>query len=360
VANQLNSSPLPTSSPLSNRFLAWVLPWGIYAIALFAAIATFIGFLGSLWWGFELLDHPRPQYCLLLLPAIALTLLQFYKTRKMPALIWLWTIPLLINLVLFLPLYLPAQGAPATASATSAATSAATSGETLQIVHANLDRDNAQPHRAVQFLDDQEADLIFVQEVTPEWLLKLQTDLKNYQLFTAEPRDNTQGSALFLPLNASSKDIKILDSKIINLPDRSERPLLQTTIYWAGKEITLLSLHVIRPRSTDTSNYQKLEFDAVADWALKQQQQSREVVVIGDFNSTPWSARFRQLLNQSKLLNSQRGFGLQPTWNAVFPAPLRIAIDHCLHSAGLQTTYRNVGRAIGSDHLPVIVQLEKK
>jgi endonuclease/exonuclease/phosphatase (EEP) superfamily protein YafD len=341
VANQLNSPSLLTA-PISNRLLLPLLQWGIYALALLAAIATFLGFCGGLWWGFAILDHPRPQYCLLLLPAIALMLLQLRTKRRLSGLICLWILPLLVNLFLFLPLYW--------------GTGSDAAGQTLQVLHANLDRDNAQPHRAIQFLDDQEADLIFVQELTPDWLLKLQTDLKNYQLFTAEPRENSQGSALFLPLTAN-KALKILDSKIINLPSRSERPLLQTTIYWGGREITLLSLHVTRPQSQDTVKYQQLEFDAVANWALQQQQAKREVVVIGDFNSTPWSRQFNQLLHQSKLVNSQRGFGLQPTWNAIFPTPFRIAIDHCLHSAGLKTVYRSTGRAIGSDHLPVLVQL---
>lgn len=36
----------------------------LHIVAGFAAIASFLGLLGRLWWKFELLDHPRPQYCL--------------------------------------------------------------------------------------------------------------------------------------------------------------------------------------------------------------------------------------------------------------------------------------------------------
>ncbi len=35
-----------------------------------AAIATILGFAGNMWWVFEILDHLRTQYCLILVVAI--------------------------------------------------------------------------------------------------------------------------------------------------------------------------------------------------------------------------------------------------------------------------------------------------
>jgi endonuclease/exonuclease/phosphatase (EEP) superfamily protein YafD len=103
-----------------------------------------------------------------------------------------------------------------------------------------------------------------------------------------------------------------------------------------------------------------VEFDASANWSVRQQKEGkREVVVIGDFNSTPWSGRFREFLHQTDLRNSQRGFGLQPTWHASLPSPLMIAIDHCLHSKSIATVKRATGSNIGSDHLPLFVELRR-
>ena len=39
--------------------------------AVGTGLATFGGLFGRFWWGLELLDHPRGQYCLILLTAIA-------------------------------------------------------------------------------------------------------------------------------------------------------------------------------------------------------------------------------------------------------------------------------------------------
>jgi endonuclease/exonuclease/phosphatase (EEP) superfamily protein YafD len=79
---------------------------------------------------------------------------------------------------------------------------------------------------------------------------------------------------------------------------------------------------------------------------------------MGDFNTTPWSVLMRQVLRESGLVNSQSGFGLQPTWPATLPNFLQIAIDHCLHSPSLITKHRTIGPNIGSDHLPIGLELE--
>jgi endonuclease/exonuclease/phosphatase (EEP) superfamily protein YafD len=233
----------------------------------------------------------------------------------------------------------------------------------LHLLHANLDRHNATPAKAVQYLNQQVVDLLFVQEVTPEWLSRLQTELTHYRLVRAEPKPNSHGSALFMPISvpiAATPQIAFLDTQIIHLPATSDRPLLETRIRWAEQEITILSLHVIRPRNQGTATYQQTEFAAVAAWSQSQHQHHRHVVVLGDFNSTPWSRPFRLLVHQSGLVNSQRGFGLQPTWRAGFPAMLMIPIDHCLHSTSMTTVKRTIGANIGSDHLPLLVDVVPK
>jgi endonuclease/exonuclease/phosphatase (EEP) superfamily protein YafD len=314
---------------------------GVNLLAGGAAIATFLGFAGQLWWGFELLDHPRPQYSLMLLIAVIFGLV----IHKHQGILWsvIWSIPLIVNIGMLLPLFIPAV-APSSATTT------------LRLLHANLDRDNLDSTRAIQYLDRQTVDLMFLQEVTPASLAQIQNRLKNYRIIAAEPRENSHGSAWLEPVSPT-KLIKNLSSQIIHLPADSDRPLLQAKINLAGKEIVLLSYHVIRPRDAGTSAYQAVEFGAIAQWSQQIQTTGQRVIVIGDFNSTPTSMRFRKLVHQSGLVNSQRGFGLQPTWHDSFPSVLMIAIDHCLHSPSLTTIKREIGENIGSDHLPLWVEL---
>jgi endonuclease/exonuclease/phosphatase (EEP) superfamily protein YafD len=77
---------------------------------------------------------------------------------------------------------------------------------------------------------------------------------------------------------------------------------------------------------------------------------------MGDLNATPWSRPFVHLVESSGLCDTRAGFGVQ----ASFPAAswlLRIPIDHVLASCGIGVQSRRIGRDVGSDHLPVIVDL---
>lgn len=301
-----------------------------------ATITTLLGFAGSLWWRFELIEHFRPQYCLILIAAIVL------GGISRQAWSFVWCLPLALNLALLVPLFF-------------------TSGQinhspnnTLRILHANLDRGNQDTTPAIQYLKTQNADLVLLQEVTSKWLSVIEADLSQYQVIKSLPLENSQGWAMLLPVK-SSKLFEVMATQIINLPSSSNRPLIEIIMRWENREVAILSLSVARPGK---SNFQAVEFDAAAEWSLRQQQENkREVIIIGDFNSTPWSSRFRKFLHDSNLRNSQRGFGLQPTWQAGFPSVLMVAIDHCLQSKSITTINRTIGANIGSDHLPLFVEL---
>ena len=313
----------------------------LHIVAGFAAIASFLGLLGKLWWKFELLDHPRPQYCL----GLFLGLLVGWSLGQWWSLIWL--VPLVVNIGLLAPLFLPHPqlDRPST-------------NPTLRLLHANIDRHNPEPDRVIRYLQQQSVDLLLLQEITPAWLTKLQAELPDYQVLKAEAFDHTMGSAVLV--NKQHSPFKIEQIQTIHLPENSDRPLLETILNDGNQQWAILSFHVIRPRSTQTSNRQITEFSAAADWSRRQLQQQRAVVIIGDLNSTLWSQRMRQLEPDSQLINSQRGFGFQPTWSANFPPLMKIAIDHCFHSHNLMVTRRYISPDIASDHLPLVVELQRR
>ena len=311
------------------------------------SIATILGFAGSLWWVFELLEHPRPQYCLILLIAIVV------GGFSRQAWSFVWCLPLVLNLALIVPLFFTS------AHGSHIAQAFPSGGDTLQMIHVTLDNGNPDTTLAIEYIESQDVDLILLLEVTSKSLSKLESSLSRYRVVASEPRENSHGSAMLVPIKPS-KPIEVVATQIVNLPEGSERPMLEATIQWGGKEVAILSIQLTRPQSDGTSAFQKVEFDAVADWSIRQHKESkREVVAIGDFNSTPWSGRFREFLHQTNLHNSQRGFGLQPTWHAILPPPLMIAIDHCLHSQSITTINRATGPNIGSDHLPIFVELRR-
>lgn len=82
----------------------------------------------------------------------------------------------------------------------------------------------------------------------------------------------------------------------------------------------------------------------------------REVLLMGDFNTSPWSLAFRRLLEDSGLRDAARGFGYRPTWPAELPW-LGIPIDHHVVSDGVVVKSFEVMGPTGSDHLAVYSEL---
>lgn len=315
--------------------------FAINVLAVATGLASLLGFFGNLWWGFELLDHLRLQYVWMLLLALAINAFVRHP--------WMWVlgIPLGLNLALILPLFWnPIQ------------IEKLSSEGTLRILHVNLDRDNSQFDRTLNYIQSQDADVVFLQEVTPTWFKHIESNLPKYRVVLSSPQDNSQGVTMLLPV-APSGAIEFLEPpEIIHLPEWSERPLITATIRWKGQDVKLLSLHTTRPRNAGTSKFQQREFDEVANWSRQQQEKlGHSVVILGDFNNTPWSGRSRKFLRDSNTIDSQRGFGLQPTWMAGLPFPLQIAIDRCVHSRQIAALHRKIGISIGSDHLPLWVEL---
>jgi endonuclease/exonuclease/phosphatase (EEP) superfamily protein YafD len=81
-------------------------------------------------------------------------------------------------------------------------------------------------------------------------------------------------------------------------------------------------------------------------------------MVVGDLNATPWSWPFRNLLSTGNLRNSQIGFGVQPSFAASSNPLFRVPIDHLVHSDALLVRQRRLGPPLGSDHFPLLVDLE--
>ncbi len=318
-----------------------LLKYPIDLLAAAAGIASLLSCFGYLNWVLELCEHPRLQYCWILLLAVVINVIDRSKYA------WVFALPLGLNLALILPLFWGNIGAQNTLpNATS-----------LKVLHVNLDRHNTQYDAALKYIQQQPADIIFLQEVTPKWFDRIQTQLPNYRLILSQPQKDSQGVAMMLPPTANP-ELEVIQTQIVHLPEKSTRPIIETLIRWQNREVALLSLHTTRPRNTSTSAFQQQEFTAAARWSQTQQTQfQRPVLVIGDFNTTPWSGRSRQLQKQGNLVDSQRGFGWQTTWPAAFPPPLRIAIDRCLHSSSIVTVHRQPGFNIGSDHLPLWVEV---
>ncbi|HTL35376.1 MAG TPA: endonuclease/exonuclease/phosphatase family protein, partial [Kofleriaceae bacterium] len=193
--------------------------------------------------------------------------------------------------------------------------------------------------RVQRLIADENPDLIGLVEVSDRWLTEIAPAVSGYPWRIEEPRSDNFGVAMYArgPIQGEALELGA------SLP----------SIVATRGELTVIVTHPLPPMNGAALAQQREQFAAVAQRA---RSASGPVIVMGDMNATPWSRPFTGLVRESGLCDTRAGFGLQ----ASFPAAswvLRIPIDHVLVSCSVGVLDRRIGRDVGSDHLPAIVDL---
>ena len=278
-------------------------------------------------WPCVLFEHFRVQYVVLGIgvatAAIALRQLRYVDIAL---------VTMLVNALSIVPdLGASAQPTPA-------------NGARVRILVLNVLTANKSSDAVKRLIEDENPDVIGLVEVNQRWLDDLAPVLQTYGGRIAEPRPDNFGIALFVrgQISGAAEELG------------SDVPTIVATVELAGvAPVTIIVTHPIPPISGRALAQQEAQLDAVATRA---RTLTGTVIVMGDLNATPWSRPFDAFRHGSGLCDTRAGFGMQAT----FPASgwfLRIPIDHVLVSCSVGVHQRRVGRDVGSDHLPVIVDL---
>ena len=123
-----------------------------------------------------------------------------------------------------------------------------------------------------------------------------------------------------------------------------------------GKTVDAISLHPFTPNKNIKSR--DGEFAAIA--ARFAAENPERLMLMGDFNATPWCPAMKRLVAALKLHNAREGRGINTTFPAVLPFLFRIPIDHVLVSANLGVASFRAGPPMGSDHLPTLTEIYLK
>lgn len=129
-------------------------------------------------------------------------------------------------------------------------------------------------------------------------------------------------------------------------------PSLNATIKTPKNSFLLVISHPAVPLTPEMLQQQQKQYHF---WQRRFTHYTHPLIIAGDMNSTPWAPEFNKLLTDTRLRDSQLGFGIQPSWGvgSLFQVP----IDHVLVSKQFQVLNRKIGPDIGSDHRPVLVTL---
>ena len=215
------------------------------------------------------------------------------------------------------------------------------------MVSANIRYDNPTPDSLLAELERLDPDVLDLQEVTPDWLSRMQRDglYLRYPYRAIAPGDGPSGTAILskLPLRDSAMTEVLRDQ------------MVRTTIVVGHRSVRLLAIHPFAP--TDYELW-KTQHDAITRLAKSEAKRYPDLVLAGDFNSTQYNGWLRQLEDLGlQSAHELRGRGLATTWpNGTRPLP-PIQLDHVLVSKTVVPLSIREGTGTGSDHRPVITTL---
>ncbi|MEA2067839.1 MAG: endonuclease/exonuclease/phosphatase family protein [Verrucomicrobiota bacterium] len=293
-------------------------------LGLGMAVATLLGFLGRLFWFFDLFSHFRVQYMQLCLILIGVAL---WRRQNKQAVAWI--LLACLNYAFVLPLYFGKPAPP--------------TGPTARAMLMNLNAANGNTETVLETIRKANPDLLLLEEVTPKWATELAVLNPDYKYRIAEPQDGCFGIMLLgkYPLEHG----KVVEIGTAGVPSIIAEAHLPSGV------VTVIGTHPLPPVGASYSNHRNMQLGDLPGIVM---EQKHPVLLIGDLNVSPFSYWFKRVVSESGLKNSMKGFGYQPSWPSGNRF-LRIPLDHVLHSPEITIHNRMVGGDVGSDHFPVIV-----
>jgi endonuclease/exonuclease/phosphatase (EEP) superfamily protein YafD len=303
----------------------------IPAVAL--ALVSIASFFGQWVWWLDVLANFRAQY-VAVLGLFTLLLMTGRWTRTGMAVL----LAGVVNLVPVLPLFV---GSPSEAEPTA---------PTVRVMSFNLLSTNESYAEVFEYVDTIDADIVFLHEASRPWEVAAESSADGFQVIIPRSGELIFGTLVLVrgeEIEAVSYGFATGEPRSVEVTFRPEG--------WS-ETLRVLSTHPLAPTDAERAGLRDAQLEFAADWA---ERQEGAYMVVGDLNATSWSWPFRHLESATDLRNSQIGFGIQPTFPATSHPLLRVPIDHLLHSEALVVVDRQLGPELGSDHLPLVVDLQQ-
>jgi endonuclease/exonuclease/phosphatase (EEP) superfamily protein YafD len=313
-----------------NQKLAWAIGVLLLVVTGFAIACSATG------WDYwpDLFSHFQIQYWL---GAVFLTILLLLLRTRYPILIGLFCVALLSAHVL--TWYIPSSGATT---------------PFVKILFANVWEYNSNHAQILTLVRSEAPDFVLFAEASARWKKELDTLKDIYPYSTREKK----GELIY-----SKSDLK--DTEIIDRDLRFQNVSIIRKLKHKGQEFTLIAAHPPSPTLVHNFFDRNKQLDELGNYL---EHSTDNLIIAGDFNTSPWSPYYRKFAYRARLVNARQGFGLVPTWAPPsvrrlpeFLQPfLSVPIDHIFTRSGsikLRATSFRTGPYIGSDHLPVIAEI---
>lgn len=314
--------------------LAWLLLLGIVVITAIALVTSRYGWKIYL----EVLSHFQLQYFLLsVVSLVALALTRCFR---------LFLLGLLCTAILATQLttwYLPPKFVASRAAGN------------FRIVVANINTRNKQYDDVLAFIRQEAPDLALFMEVDETWVNQLNTLSDNLPYTSGQANPYNSGIAIYSQYPLEETQLTLFgDDSTYSITGK---------VTFNNQTLAFVGTHPWPPVRSSAFHSRNRQLDLIGQYL---QAISFPQLVIGDLNITMWSPYYKRLIRNTGLKNARKGFGLLPSWptrgtyrqipdwiTLLFSIP----IDHCLLSPEIEVANVRVGPNLGSDHRPIIVDL---
>ncbi len=220
----------------------------------------------------------------------------------------------------------------------------------LELLSCNIKYTNTNYQSLIKLIKEADADIVVVQEVTHAWELALAKLSNIYPHRIAHPAPGPRGMLMLSKL-------PFLRSKVEVHPT-TQHCVLAGWIRFDRQEILIIAAHPFRPGLRRGPTLLASELEMAANLA---NNDTRNVILIGDLNTTMWSSTYTRFVQNHHLSNLRRGFGIHASWSRGIPWLSAIPIDHCLIGDNFHGVSFELLPIVGSDHdaINALVKLQQ-
>ena len=302
----------------------------IILIALLALASTTIlsvlGLFSNEYLISDLASHFRVHY--VITACVTSIIFLFYRAYL---LVFMSIVLLAFNLAFVLPWYI---GNRETASKSD-----------MKLFLSNVLTSNNGYGSAISLIQNENPDIIVVMEINKVWVNALDVLKRDYRYTALAPRADNFGIGVYSKLPIAMESIKYFGASGV--------PSIVLSLETDKGTLTLIATHPLPPIG---ESYFSLRNKQLFHLAQEVEKINGPLILAGDLNTTMWSSHYNQLEENGRLRNVRYGFGINATWPSQFGI-LGIPIDHILVSKQIGVVNLKVGASVGSDHLPLIVEL---
>ena len=310
------------------------LRWAELALAGLSLAALGFPVLGRRLWLAELFSHFVLQYAIV---AVCCALGFWLVDRRRLA---AWALAIfLVEAIRLVPLWTPSPAEARPADPVR-----------LTVLQYNVNYQNREYARALEWITRQDPDVLVLVEVTDEWRVALKALDERYGVRLISPDPDGRGSAILSRVPSSTLRLEWIGT-----------PWSPTIVLTASPSpdsapVTLYAAHLTSPTTPSDAAARNRELVTLGRRAAA--DPSRHTIIAGDLNVTRWSPWFEVLTDPAGLRDGGEGLGLQTTWPSPIGRWFGIGIDHTLVSSLIRVVNRTVGPNLGSDHYPVVTTVE--